>query len=684
MQERLQFAFAMYQLCMTTVVGDAGLGKSRLLLELDEWSEALPGKRLYFKARARQEMYHTPYAMLRNLFAYRFQIQESDQSKVICHKIELGFGAVFGDSQESQQRAHFLGQLLGFDCGDSLPVAEDARQGRDLAFAYLHAYFRSISEATPVCIFLEDIHWADDSSLDIIAQLAASLPDMPIFILCLARPTLYERRPDWGMRTDTEEDYPFHQRMQLKSLSRVDSRRLVAEILRHVVALPESLCDLIARRAEGVPFYIEEIIKVLIEDEIIVKGDPHWLVDLSRLASFQIPAKLAGVLQARIDSLPDVERLVLQQAAVIGRTFWLGVLYQLQAFTSWGGARQSDPRELEKALASLQARELILRQETSTFAGTDEYIFRHAMLHEVVYEGVLKRMRRLYHAMVAEWLIGQGVEGGLYSGMIAEHLARAGDAETAISYLTQAGEAAAAKYANAEALAYLGQALRLLPEHDENGRYQLLLTREKIYHLRGHRQAQMRDLVALEHLAESLNNAHKRTQVALRQATYSLATGDYPAVINAAQAAIRLVPATQNPLFEAEGYLLWGQALRFQGDYDTAQRQLAQALLLVQTPLANNEAVRQAYRQLEANCLHHLGLVTMEQNQLAEAHAHFEAARHIYSEIKDRRGEGQSWAHLGMAARLQGDYAHAQEYAEQALRINTAIGSRQGEAAVLD
>lgn len=676
LQELVQVMLFTRQLSMVTVVGEAGIGKSRLLLELDEWSETLPGRRIYFKARARQEMHHTPYALLRTLFAYHFQVQESDQDTVICHKIELGFGAVFGDSQESVLRSHFLAQLLGFDCGEvSLP--DDAQQGRDLAFSYLHDYFSSMSAEAPICMLLEDIHWADDSSLDMIEQLASALVDMPVFIVCMARPALYERRSDWG------REQPFHKRLQLRSLTRSDSRHLVAEILRHVVALPEDLCDLIARRAEGVPFFIEEIVKVMIADEIVVKGEPHWLVDLSRLADFQIPAKLAGVLQARIDSLPDVERLVLQQAAVIGRTFWLNALSRLQSFSSWGESRRASEHELQAALASLQARELILHQETSTFAGAEEYIFRHAVLHEVVYEGVLKRVRRLYHALVAEWLIGQGMEGGLYSGMIAEHLAKAGDAETAVSYLTQAGAEAAAKYANAEALAYLDQALNLLPHSDENGRYQLLLTREKIYHLRGQRQSQMRDLMALENLAESLNSAYKRTEVALRYATYALATGAYPAVINASQTAIRLTPATQNPIFEANGYLLWGQALRFQGDYEMAQRQLEQALVLVRTA-RGADLGRQTLLQTEANCLHHLGMVAIDQKRLADAHACFESACRIFSDIRDRRGEGQSWTNLGTVAQLQGDFAQAQEYIEQALWTSATIGNRQGEGIALD
>ncbi|MBE2198385.1 MAG: tetratricopeptide repeat protein [Anaerolinea sp.] len=684
LQEQIQLVLTTQQLCMVTIVGEAGLGKSRLLLELDEWSQSLPGKRFYFKGRARQEMHHTPYALLRNLFAYCFQIQESDQSKVICHKIELGFGAVFGNSQESQQRAFFLGQLLGFDCGRHAALPEDAQQGRDLAFSYLHAYFRRLSAVAPICIFLEDIHWADDSSLDMIAQLAAALPDMPVFLLCLARPALYERRPDWGEHRHTGDGQPFHIRLPLKALSRADGRRLVAEILRHVAALPESLSDLIARRAEGVPFFIEEIIKMLLEDEIVVKGEPHWLVDLSRLENFQIPAKLTGVLQARIDSLPDMERLVLQQASVIGRAFWSGALQQLQAFTSWGGTRPASMHELQQALTALQARELILRQETSAFAGTEEYIFRHAMLHEVAYEGVLKRMRRLYHALVAEWLIGQRVEDDLYSGMIAEHLAKAGDAETAVSYLTQAGVAAAAKYANAEALAYLDQALLLLPPQDETSRYQLLLTREQIYHLRGQRQTQRRDLAALENLAESMNSPYRRTEVALHHAAYALATGDYQGTIIAAQTAIRLTPAAQNPLFEASGYLLWGQALRSQGDYATAQRQFEQALLLVQRGSAPEVRAQRPYQQAEANCLQHLGLVAIDQNNQAQAQAQFELAQRIFSAIGDRRGEGQSWTYLGVAARLQGSYVQAQECLEQALRIHTAIGSRQGEGVALD
>jgi hypothetical protein len=149
------------------------------------------------------------------------------------------------------------------------------------------------------------------------------LRDVPLLIVALARPALFERRPDWG------EGQPFHTRLDVRPLSPEESRRLVTEILQKLADIPESLRELVIKGAEGNPFYAEELIKMLIDDGVIITEETGWRVAALPPEEIRAPTTLTGVLQARLDSLPAAERAVFQQASVVGRIFWDGAVGDL-------------------------------------------------------------------------------------------------------------------------------------------------------------------------------------------------------------------------------------------------------------------------------------------------------------------------------------------------------------------
>ncbi|PWB55474.1 MAG: hypothetical protein C3F13_04130 [Anaerolineales bacterium] len=437
---------------VVTIIGEAGVGKSRLLYEFQNWLELLPPPAVHFyEGKAHVEAQGMPLAMLRDLFEFRFQLQENDTQEVARQKVEAGFREVFSSSDEGQMRAHILGQWLGFDFSTSphlKGVLSEAEQLRNRGIMYLGEYFKGLCAQTPLVVFLEDIHWADDSSLDAINWLAERFTDKPLLFVCAARRSLLERRPYWG------EGLDYHHRINLEALSKRESHQLVGEILKLAEQVPPQLFDLVVEGAEGNPFYVEELVKMLVEDGVVVKGEQIWKVLPERLAEISVPPTLTGVLQARLESLPVDEQKVLQQASVVGRLFWDQVVAYIQA--SEGGAPQAVP----DILGSLRGREMVYRREGSAFLDAREYLFKHDILREVTYESVLKRLRRKYHGLVADWLITQ-VSGrmGEYSGLIAGHLLQAGMKELAGTYYLQAGQAALESYANAEALGYFHQTL---------------------------------------------------------------------------------------------------------------------------------------------------------------------------------------------------------------------------------
>src|ERR1043165_2461608 len=186
-------------------------------------------------------------------------------------------------------RAHFIGQLIGFDYSAShhlSGIREDARQMRDRAFHYAAQFFADISRTYPVALFLDDIHWADDGSLDFVDYLARECAAVPLLIVCLARPVLLERRPAWG------EGRERHERLRLQPLSKKESRQLFEEILRRARGGPAGRRELVVAGAEGTPFCGEGLIKLFIDQRVVVRGGGVGSGAASRLGEVHVPATL--------------------------------------------------------------------------------------------------------------------------------------------------------------------------------------------------------------------------------------------------------------------------------------------------------------------------------------------------------------------------------------------------------
>ena len=555
---------------MITISGEAGIGKSRLLFEFRNWEETLPDYVRLFLGRGRQDIQSQPFGMWRDLFAFRFQILDTDSIETVIKKLETGFGEIFGDGETGQMRAHFIGQLLGFDCSSCISlkgVLSDPDQLRDRATRYLLNYFSDLSLKEPALILIEDLHWVDDNSLDFINQLGMNAANSRLLILCLTRIILFERHPHWG------ENQEFHEILKLQPLTDSESNQLVDEILQKMDIIPVELRDLVVNQAEGNPFYIEELIKVLIESEIILPGDVIWQVVSDRLGDVQVPATLTGVLQARLDGLPADERRLLQVAAVFGKDFWDLALQQVCEAPPTLGVVET-PIKTNQVLPSLLKRELIFGRGESVFAGTRQFSFKHVMFRDVTYQTIPKREKTLYHGLTADWLVAvtqSNQRSGEYAAVIADHYLEAGSTIYASDWFYRAGRRAKTQVAMGESRAYLAQAMDLLPPDELNKRWLVQLDLDEIVGIlgdKGERQAADQELLKL---AQQIDDDNLIAHAYYRQAFFFNSQGDYQSELAAHEKALAAARAAGNLLIETSTLGLKVVCLTFLGEMDDAR-----------------------------------------------------------------------------------------------------------------
>jgi len=646
-------------LALVTVVGEPGIGKSRLGFEFTHWLELLSEPVRFFQGRPHQYGNNVTFGLLRDLLAWRFEILESDSQAAAQAKLAQGFGQVLGE--RAPEYTALIGQMIGFDYASDphiAAIASEGKQIRDRAFHALAEYFRLLNrqDGAPIVLLIDDLHWADDGSLEFVHHLTQACRDLPILVLGLTRPMRYENRPLWdsGQRN--------HQRIDLAPLTKRGTRELVETLLRKLETVPAALRDLLASSAEGNPYFVEELVGMLIDDGVIITTEEPWRVVGDKLLQVNVPTTLTGVLQARIDSLPAPEKAALQQASVIGSVFWDEALRRIAPTAG-------------EVLESLMLRELIHGRETSAFEGTREFVFKHHMLHQVTYQSVLKGPRREQHRLAADWLVERsGDRASEYFGMIADHYEKAGDATNVVIYLRKAGEDAARSFVNHAALDYLGRALALTPPDDAATRFSLLETRRGIYSNTGRRSEQAEDVAALEQVAEELDDDGFRARAAGMRAAFALLVGDYPGVAVAAARAVAWAEDAGDRAAALSARINWARALQFQGDYAAAQAQIEESLVL---------ARKVGDRKIEATALGQLGILATHHGRFGIGRDYYRQALGVARAIGHRVLESGMINNLGETEQLLGNYEAALEQFQAGRRLCAEIGQRLADSYLL-
>jgi len=445
---------------LVTVIGQAGVGKTRLVRDLTERIAGSPEQPAVRVGRCPAYGSGIAYWALGEILRGQFEVLDTDEPEVAFGKLRRGLEDLL-EGTAADEPPERLAALIARPLGIEVPEAsdstigldpEDPQQMRDRIFSAVRVLTEAVSERRPVLLVVEDIHWADEGMLDLIEYLARWLRG-PVLLLCLARDELLDRRPGWGggRRNATS--------LALEPLDSDQALSLVDALIPDPGAGENGLADLIrqvADRSGGNPLFAEEMVNRMMEE-----GGAATMTGA-------LPETVHSVLAARLDSLEPAERHLVQHAAVVGQIFWEG---SLQA------AAEDEDLDLNAVLASLQEKDLVVRSAGSRLAGEHEYSFKHVLIRDVAYSTLPKAVRARAHFEVGTFIAetaGEHSEGVI--ALVAEHLSRAASlgAETgideaererinpmALAALEAAGDNAAGLYSNLEALGHYTTALEL-------------------------------------------------------------------------------------------------------------------------------------------------------------------------------------------------------------------------------
>jgi class 3 adenylate cyclase/tetratricopeptide (TPR) repeat protein len=437
---------------LVTVVGEPGIGKSRIVAELGAYVDDRPDLVTWRQGRCLPYGEGITFWALGEVVKAQTGILESDTVEVATGKLDAAL-------PEGVERAWFRQRLLPL-----LGIEAGSQAEREEQFTAWRRFLEHLAADRPVVLVFEDLHWADEAMLAFLEHLADRAEGVPLLVIGTARPELHERHPDYAARLRNAYQ------VNLNPLTTEETGRLVAELLETTV-LPVELARPILERAEGNPLYVEEFVRLLRDRDLLVRTEDGW--QLSADAHVPLPASIGALIAARLDTLPPERKSMLADAAVVGKVFWAGAVAAM-------GER--DIAEVTETLRELARKELVRPARHSSMAGEVEYAFWHVLARDVAYSQLPRASRAARHVAAARWIesMAPGRVEDL-ADVLAYHYATALDLARAAGQNEQASEveAPALRFLSlageralglntAAALAHLERALQLAqPGHPE-------------------------------------------------------------------------------------------------------------------------------------------------------------------------------------------------------------------------
>jgi class 3 adenylate cyclase/tetratricopeptide (TPR) repeat protein len=495
------------------IIGEAGVGKSRLLAEMRSYFPQRIQNYQLFKCRAYPGDEHQAYIIAQRMWMDFFQLPEDAPAG----EIETLWLAAIRDLMPINQdetwlveSASILGFLLGMTLTQSSPYVDQPTQLKNLGLLVSRQLFSSICRSAPVVLLLEDAQWLDQASLGYLCDLFLE-PGENQGILILAT-----CRQEWKPASDLKNHPAFHE-LIVPPLTPAACNQLTHALLKNVDGIPEQVIQRISQRAEGIPYFIEEMVNWLLDLGVIDQGQQPWKFAVEKYNPSLLPDTLQHLLQTRLDNLDSEGKTILQYGAVLGRRFWEG----------WLEAQFVLPSR--DALLALQSRGFITKKARSAFEGETEWRFFHQVQQEVAYASLLKRKRRELHHAAADWLEHQAIKADRldeFAGTIGKHALEAGDQQKACEWYFRAGEHARQRGALVEARLNFERALHQLPEQNLEGRWPILLALDEVLGFQADTQARLAEDELLVSFAQQTGRKDYLAEAYDRQGNYLFYRGD--------------------------------------------------------------------------------------------------------------------------------------------------------------
>ncbi|MGH2590854.1 MAG: AAA family ATPase [Actinomycetota bacterium] len=365
---------------LVTVVGEPGVGKSRLVWEFQRFVDDLPDIVRWRQGRCLPYGEGITFWALSEVVKSHAGILESDGPEEAAAKLELAVSALVEEPGERDWIRTRLEPLVGL--GEQAQATE-----REESFTAWRSFLESIASQNPFVLVIEDLHWADPAMLAFVEHLADWVTGVPLFVLCTARPELYERDPAWGGGKRN------HTAVSLSPLSSDETAQLIGALLDQAV-LPAETQTALLGRAGGNPLYAEEFIRMLVDRGLLARHGASWELK-SGDGEIPVPETVQALIAARLDTLSPQRKALLQDGAVIGKVFWAGALAEM------GGI---DAREVREGLHELARKELLRPARRPSIEGESVYAFWHLLVRDVAYGQIPRASRAAKHQAAATWI----------------------------------------------------------------------------------------------------------------------------------------------------------------------------------------------------------------------------------------------------------------------------------------
>ncbi len=674
--------------------GEAGIGKSRLVHSF-QYSEYFKDIPVCWVVCQVDEILRLPFNPFINWLKKRFEFLESQPDEVNLAAFSRNIQKLIESTPDAELAAELartssvLAALINIVQPNSLFENLDAKGRYENTLIALNILLRAESLQKPLILFLEDTHWLDKDTGAFLSYFVSTLqaePEKhyPIAIIATQRPEGDSMRVMDGLSTAD---------IQLGKLSSASLARLAEDILERPIT--DSLLTLLDARADGNPFFVEQILRYLSERDVlgVDAGGKYYA---NEQAEISLPTDVRAVLVARLDRLTQRVKETVQTASVLGREFEVRVLGEmLHADVDFISCLdQAENANIWSPLSEI------------------EYIFHHALLRDAAYSmQLLARQRELHSLAFYAMEIVDREDLEPHFGELAYHAEKAGLKEQALRYLILAGKLSLSVYQNQQAIDYFSRALAFVVENDLKMRFDILIERAEAYYRVGDLDTQSLDLNALEDLAQKLNSDEISGRVFAKRSYYFSSSGDYKNAIQYAREAETRSELAQDDPTLLDVYMVMQTALFHMGQTEAALRyarnahafakqindRRGESTALTALGLISLEsegpAVARNYheqalviardlndRYLEAKLLNNLAnTVGLSQGDFPAAQDYFLQALSIFQEYGDLSGKGLIMVNLGWLAGIMGDYPAAMYYYEQALQISRKVGNRMEE-----